>query len=339
MLNKLLIYAIDLKGCNLKLVSSPAISVLIPVYNGLPYIQETIQCLMEQTFSNFEVLLIDDHSTDNSYNAIENQILLNNRFKLMKMPYKAGNAVRVITYGLQYCLGKYFFYMSQDDIIDKDCLDILFQNAEKYQADAAIPDMEWYHANQKNNLKILPPKEYNYHQVYSGGEKAFLYSLPWYIHGFYLRRMDLLNQVGYDDTILTGDECTSRKYLFFCKKIVFCSTNFYYRQDNPFALTKKFNPHLIDEIHGLIQLLYFMKKHNMNEKEIKALHKSSISKVFSYRKQIRQNMLNLSNSDLVLSKDKLYSASRELLDFSFKNLYFAKVYRLIFLWLMMKVQR
>lgn len=264
-LNKLLIYVINLKEHNLNLISTPAISILIPIYNGLPYIQETIQCLIEQTFSNFEVLLIDDGSTDGSYAAISNQILLNKRFKLMKMPYKAGNAVKVISYGLQYCLGKYFFYMSQDDIIDKDCLNILFHNAEKYQADAVIPDMEWYHANQKNNLKILPPKEYNYNQPYTGGEKAFLYSLPWHIHGFYLRRMDLLNQVGYDNTILTGDECTSRKYLFFSKKIVFCNTTFYYRQDNPLALTKKFNPHLIDEVSGMVELLSFMQKHNMNK--------------------------------------------------------------------------
>ena len=88
--------------------------------------------------TDFEVIFVDDHSTDERQQIIEQQSNLDNRFKILKMPQKGGNAVKGIKYGLPYCKGKFFFYMSQDDFIDSDALEKLVKTVEMKDADALL---------------------------------------------------------------------------------------------------------------------------------------------------------------------------------------------------------
>lgn len=300
---------------------SPTVSILVPVYNGANYLGMLINCLSNQTMTDFEVIFVDDHSTDKSQQIIEQQSNLDNRFKILKMPQKGGNAVKGIKYGLPYCKGKFFFYMSQDDLIDSDALERLVKTAEMKDADAVIPDMEWFFDGGKENQRILPPNNLNYDSVIDG-VTAFKLAMPWKIHGFYLRKTALLKQIGYDDSYLTGDECNARKYLFSCHRVAFCQTTFYYRQDNPLALTKVFRPHIIEDIYGYVALLEFMRNNSLDRKFIKEWHKCTVNLVFHYRSMAEQNSDLLGENEKMVTQEMLYEARNRLLYFSINSLLF-----------------
>jgi glycosyltransferase involved in cell wall biosynthesis len=91
----------------------PIVTVLLPVYNGEKYLQEAIESILQQSFSDFEFLIIDDGSTDNSRSIIEQ--FSDHRIRLLTNP-KRLRLSGVLNRGLQEAKGKYIARMDADDI-------------------------------------------------------------------------------------------------------------------------------------------------------------------------------------------------------------------------------
>lgn len=95
--------------------SRPRISVLLPIYNGGKYLDEALHSIAIQTFEDFEVLAIDDHSTDNSAAIVRSWVDKDPRFRLLThigpngLPYG-------LNFGLQAAQGEFIARMDQDDI-------------------------------------------------------------------------------------------------------------------------------------------------------------------------------------------------------------------------------
>lgn len=77
-----------------------------------------------------------------------------------------------------------------------------------------------------------------------------------------------------------------KEILIFCHRVAFCQTTFYYRQDNPLALTKVFRPHFIEDIYGYVALLEFMRNNSLDRKFIKEWYKCTVNLVFHYRSTV-----------------------------------------------------
>lgn len=92
---------------------SPAVTVLMPVYNGAAFLPESIRSVLAQTFTDFELLIVDDCSTDDSIAVI--QTFTDSRIRLIRLPENIGVAgVRNI--GLTEARGKYIAFLDCDDI-------------------------------------------------------------------------------------------------------------------------------------------------------------------------------------------------------------------------------
>lgn len=91
------------------------ISVIIPVYNGEKYLDESIQSIINQTFTNFELIIINDSSTDNSKNIILKWMSEDNRIKILENKYQKGLPGALNT-GLENCTGEYIARADADDI-------------------------------------------------------------------------------------------------------------------------------------------------------------------------------------------------------------------------------
>ena len=70
--------------------TSPLVSVIIPSYNGLPYLKDAVKSVLEQTYKNFEVIIVDDSSTDNTHGYISSLIKKDQRIKYFKTPKNTG---------------------------------------------------------------------------------------------------------------------------------------------------------------------------------------------------------------------------------------------------------
>ncbi|MEE9409083.1 MAG: glycosyltransferase family A protein [Polaribacter sp.] len=99
-------------------MNKPLVSIIIPIYNRALLIIETLISIKEQTYQNWECILVDDGSTDNSITVIEKFILNDNRFKIVLRPQnrkKGANACRNL--GFEVSKGEFIQWFDSDDVM------------------------------------------------------------------------------------------------------------------------------------------------------------------------------------------------------------------------------
>ena len=105
----------------------PKISVIIPVYNTEKYIEKCLESLAGQTMQDFEVIIVNDGSTDNSKKVIKDY-MKNSNLDIRYLEKENGGLASARNYGVERALGKYISFLDSDDYLDKD----LYKNLEKY---------------------------------------------------------------------------------------------------------------------------------------------------------------------------------------------------------------
>ena len=307
------------------------ITVVIPVYNGEKYIATTIESLKNQTYRNFEVLIIDDCSQDNSIQIIKNHISEDQRFKLIEKKENAGNAVKNVEYALQFCKGEWFFYMSHDDLIAPDFFEKSIKKSTKTGADCVIPNMLYYYNDlQPEEMDGTFPPNRNYETVLSNIE-AFKLSIYWKIHAFHLKKMSIVKKLPWNSHLMAGDEILNRLYFYYSNKIVFVDTNFYYNQENDEAITKAIKPRLLEYVECYLKLVEFMYAHknNFDKKTINECFGYTVKLLKSYR-NIFENNYSLLTTEQKKQIDRYYKELKiKLLTTSFKIKNFNNIFRIL----------
>ena len=136
----------------------PAISVVIPMYNTEKYVGACLTSLLNQTFKNFEVIIVDDCSTDKSCEVVESFIpKFEGRLKLYKSKINSGPGVPS-NKGLNVSLGKYIFFMDSDDLIMQNAFEILYTMAENSGADLVYMEQGFKFISDDAN-KIFPEQK------------------------------------------------------------------------------------------------------------------------------------------------------------------------------------
>ncbi|EOS71955.1 hypothetical protein C818_00102 [Lachnospiraceae bacterium MD308] len=105
------------------------ISVIVPVYNSEQYLCSCIESVLKQTYSAFEVLLIEDGSEDSSPEICEMLCQKDKRIRLVRQEHKGVSAARNL--GIEVSQGKYLFFLDSDDLIHPQLLEALYQLQEE----------------------------------------------------------------------------------------------------------------------------------------------------------------------------------------------------------------
>ena len=107
----------------------PKISVIIPVYNVEKYLRQCLESIIEQTFRDFEVVLIDDGSKDSSGLICEEYTIKDSRFKTIHKENGGVSSAR--NEGIKASQGEWLYFCDSDDVVNKDGLRIFFENISK----------------------------------------------------------------------------------------------------------------------------------------------------------------------------------------------------------------
>lgn len=102
------------------MMNKTKVTIIIPVYNAEKYLKECFDSIINQTFSNFEVIIIDDGSTDNSSQICDDYSIRDRRFKVYHL--KNEGAAKARNRALDLALGEYIFFVDADDFLEKDAL-------------------------------------------------------------------------------------------------------------------------------------------------------------------------------------------------------------------------
>ena len=114
------------------------ISVIVPVYNVAPYIRECLQSIARQTFREYEVLMVDDGSTDESGSIAQEYADTYEHFYLIHKENGGLSSAR--NAGLKHAKGEYVCFVDSDDYITHDYLEKLYARAQETNADMVIAD-------------------------------------------------------------------------------------------------------------------------------------------------------------------------------------------------------
>lgn len=145
----------------------PTISVITPCYNSYKYMRRYFRGLETQTFKKFEIIIIDDCSTDNSYAQIREYINKSNLdIKLIRTENNNGPG-EARNIGIKYAKGKWLAFCDSDDWYDERYLEIMLSTAESKKADIVMCNYRKVFDNRKSkeidylsNMKLFNKKEY-----------------------------------------------------------------------------------------------------------------------------------------------------------------------------------
>lgn len=110
-------------------LAQPEISIIIPVYNAERYLNKCINSILNQNFRNFELILVNDGSLDNSGNICEYYSQKDSRIKVFHQDNQGVSKARNL--GLKYATGNYIHFIDSDDWIEKNFFSTYFNNLEK----------------------------------------------------------------------------------------------------------------------------------------------------------------------------------------------------------------
>lgn len=177
------------------------VSIIIPLYNRIIFFPETISSVFTQTYKNWEVIIVDDHSTDGSFEYSQQLSLADKRVKVIKNNEDKKGASAARNTGLLHASGKYIIFLDSDDLLSPGCLEQRVGVLEaKPELDFAIFKQETFTDSVSGNKRLFNSYPLNKRDSFL---KMFLRNQnPWSITCPIWRKEILLNLKGFDEDLI-----------------------------------------------------------------------------------------------------------------------------------------
>lgn len=264
------------------------ISVVVPIYNVEKYIKRCIESIINQTYVNLEIILVNDGSPDKCGEICEKYALKDKRIKVIHK--RNGGLSDARNSGIEIAKGKYIGFVDSDDYIDLDMYEILYKNLKKNEADISICDIytvyddfiEKYKKSDENIIIMnneLAIKEMLDEKIINTSAWNKLY------------KIELFKEIRYPFGKLSEDLFTTYKLFHISNRICYIDKpKYYYVQTENSIMRSNFNIRKLDTLEGTKELVEFTKRYyrNIEKNAINRHVKYSIS----YLRQIIENNFN-----------------------------------------------
>ncbi|NTW71212.1 MAG: glycosyltransferase [Eubacteriaceae bacterium] len=221
------------------------VSIIIPVYNTEKYISKCIDSIMGQAFTDFDLILVNDGSTDNSGKICNNYASEDDRISVIHKPNGGQSSAR--NAGLAIAKGEYISFIDSDDWIDPDFYCTLVEYADSNRADIAACNL--YVVNQWDQIRPFTPDAKS--KIYSRAEaveEIFSNRILTFSPCNKIYRRHIFENLRFDQDIILEDMDIAYKIIHRANKIVYLEQPlYYYRYNNESTLRKKFTLKRIDE--------------------------------------------------------------------------------------------
>ena len=286
------------------------ITVIVPVYNVEHYLDKCLDSLVNQTYKNLEIIVINDGSTDNSGIICQEYAQKDNR--IVYIEKENGGQSEARNMGLDRMTGSYVTFVDSDDWIELDYVEILYKKITEYQADIAVGN--YYSFNETEGMYYFHIFGDSYHEkvydnvsifenLYESQEmKSFSLISVW----GKLYRVDLVKHLRFDIGKLGEDGYLNQKIYLLAEKTIYLNKGLYaYRQregSSSRIWTEKWMHALVDAMSERITLLanmgYPLEKHlavyrQMLEVSLANGQASGLSDTATYKEfEMKRTLLN-----------------------------------------------
>lgn len=185
--------------------NNPLVSIIIPTYNRAHLIGETLDSVLAQTYENWECIIVDDGSTDNTEEVVSAYVQKDSRFQFHHRPdihKPGGNGAR--NYGFTLSKGEYINWFDSDDIMHKDHLKLHMQNFENNPSIVLSCSKAWVFQNTVENVveEFFPDKMTSENLVYDLVAGKMFFLTPCTVW----KNEDKLKNILWDETLLRAQE-------------------------------------------------------------------------------------------------------------------------------------
>lgn len=274
------------------------VSILMPVYNSGTFVHAAIESVIAQTYQNWELLCVDDGSSDNSLEILDTYAKKDSRIRFFSQQNKGPLLARRL--GFENSSGEYIIYLDSDDEYSPETLQSLVSRIKETNADTAAPDMIYKsekHSKSWNKINKVDVKEE------LTGLDAFSETFPWRkMHNFNLWKREIFEKSTYhpylENNNFNADEILQRIMLLNCKKAVFSSTGEYIRNHNEESITNVLQIRSFNRLDANGKLVQLGMDYNVSQKIMKKIYS------FAFFCQLKGLMLAYYSSNNFNSRDK-----------------------------------
>lgn len=213
---------------------NPIITVIIPVYNVEEYLRECIESILGQSYSNLEIILVDDGSTDCSGNICDYYSSIDSRVKVIHK--ENGGLSNARNVAIDVCVGEYITFVDSDDIIYQKYVEYLYEQIITNCADIASTNLFQFYDKKEIDVKI------EYSSVTISNLEAARKMLN--VDGFSscacakLYKRELFDDIRFPEGRLYEDYLTIYKVLSMAKRITLLNNKMYYYRQRPGSIMR-----------------------------------------------------------------------------------------------------
>ena len=280
-------------------MSMPIISVIVPVYNVEKYLSKCLESILNQSFSQFELILVNDGSTDNS-ELIFNKYLYDKRLRVINKSNGGLSSAR--NAGLDVARGEYIIFIDSDDYINNKMFEILYNEMIRSKSDIIICD--YLKVSESENEKIIDMLDYK-SEIIEGkenilnqlcSEKRMQFTVAW--NKLYKKK--LFESLRFEEGRLHEDEFIAHRILGKAQKVNYIDLKlYYYVQRNNSIMQSQFKVNRLDCLDALYDRIKYCDENNLIYLKGRTI-KIYVDMFFYYYKEI----VKVFNNKFILAKLK-----------------------------------
>ena len=247
------------------------ISIILSVYNVENYLHQCIDSILNQTLKDFELICINDSSTDNSLNILNDYVSKDTRVKVFTQPNGGASSTR--NYGMKLAIGEYLLFLDSDDYFDTTFLEKLYDKISTNDADIVVTSYKLYDDTTKKvtdkksqiNKKFLPDKDAFCIDDLQNEKFSFLPVAPW--AKMYKKDFILNNGLLFQNLKSCTDVFFTYATVALAKKICIVDENLiFYRINRVGSITSKRGDKAQNIIKAYLYTKEFFETHNLWDK-------------------------------------------------------------------------
>lgn len=229
------------------------VSIILPVYNVQDYLETSIQSVLSQTHTSFELIIVNDGSTDSSLEICRHYANTDNRIKLIDKSNGGLSSAR--NAGLDVADGDYVYFLDSDDYIDANTIQIMVQEKEKLQVGCLVAG----HINVKEDGIVCNERKKST-RIYSG--KSFVHCMvnPRQIGAYAWGKLfdrNLFSTLRFPVGLLYEDIMTIPWAIYDLDKVAYISTPLYMYRQREGSILNSYSEKRSDEILAYCKLIDF----------------------------------------------------------------------------------
>lgn len=240
---------------------NPLVSIIVPVFNVEKYLKECLDSILNQTYENIEVILVDDGSSDSSGKICDEYLKKDSRIKVFHKTNGGLSDAR--NYGVENSNGEYIIFVDSDDYLSKYTLEFSIKEIKEQNAEILVFAMK----REKKEKEILEYKK-NIFNREEGIIELFKGNLYRFSACGKIYKSNIVKKYQFPKGKIHEDQATTYKYFLEANKIVYIDYigYIYYRRENS-ILTKKYNIKRLDSFEHWNNIILALKRENFKIRE------------------------------------------------------------------------